>query len=369
MYGYTLLPSIEENPVATTVVVNTFKPLRAAKRKLVARVTPLLARVWKGCKRLWGWIKTRYGRIREKLRKKETVTWDERLPKARSKCFNPTREVRCQSQSMFFGKLPLELRRMVYEFMSGELVKLSEIDCESLDRDRIYNHQEVCYRIGVGPFKSSCPMLLKMLAFPRSCKMAQVSKSMLVFIPSCQTDLDHRYQEALPYVYTSNTFYIPDMTAFFCFHRYLPPPRRHTITSLHLRWAYKTPFSLNGSWLDMGPHNDVQWKRTWAEIALMKSLKHIRVDIIVACPYGPRTHYENHCFFPMLKEFPEPGRIEVYVSWDEESVQEGQPARDWPFKVMRGTFGCKKRGHSPCRQEALTTLNDLYIQTNYGTMV
>ena len=90
---------------------------------------------------------------------KRTNTWHARLPKARSQHLDPTylAPICHQSQSIFFGRLPLEIRELVYANVGGDLIKLKMPDDE---------------KHGKAPFKFSCPMLVEKIAFALSCKMA-----------------------------------------------------------------------------------------------------------------------------------------------------------------------------------------------------
>lgn len=65
-----------------------------------------------------------------------------------------------QEGSFFFTKLPLELRRLIYEYAVGT----EELQIKVSDEEEDLTT----------PFRLSCPAALRLFAFPGSCKLAYV---------------------------------------------------------------------------------------------------------------------------------------------------------------------------------------------------
>jgi hypothetical protein len=98
----------------------------------------------------------------EKLGAEASASWHARLPEPKVEADGAfhlcsTADISLQKLSLFFGKLPLELRRLVYAYaMGGEelLLELRE------DGDKTI------------PFKMRRAEAQSLLVFPESCKMA-----------------------------------------------------------------------------------------------------------------------------------------------------------------------------------------------------
>lgn len=104
-------------------------------------------------------------RRNKKHHAKHTAIWDARLPKAR--VFPDTTamtNISTQPQALFFSKLPLELRRLIYSYAfcnsSGEL----ELQ---IAKDEVGNSHPK-------PFELSCPTAQQLFGFPSSCKLSYV---------------------------------------------------------------------------------------------------------------------------------------------------------------------------------------------------
>lgn len=110
----------------------------------------------------------------EAWRAKATAAWNARLPAARSS--EDTCEVRTnaagispQSSSLFFSKLPLEIRWLIYpDILAGR-----ELLFEVIDQNKDMNGDEIGKeRI---PFELTCYSARGLLSFPISCKLAYVN--------------------------------------------------------------------------------------------------------------------------------------------------------------------------------------------------
>jgi hypothetical protein len=110
---------------------------------------------------------------RDDHRHKATQAWHARLPPVRSvdeaSSFTSTlSNISTQSDSHFFGKLPLEIRRLIYTHMlSGE-----SLHFYVPDENKEYHGDEI-WRENV-PFTLNCHAARALLAFSSSCKIACV---------------------------------------------------------------------------------------------------------------------------------------------------------------------------------------------------
>ena len=109
---------------------------------------------------------------RDKWRRKATVAWNARLSSVRSSdetCLvGSTTDVSTQSNSLFFRKLPLEIRRLIYtNVLGGE-----ELLLQVINENKAYDGDEIGKE--KIPFKLTCPAARGLLAFPISCKLAYV---------------------------------------------------------------------------------------------------------------------------------------------------------------------------------------------------
>jgi hypothetical protein len=111
-----------------------------------------------------------HGRAKKKRRDKKYLAthaalWEKRLPKAR--VFPDTTamtDISTQLQTLFFSKLPLELRRLIYSYAfrnsSGEL----ELQVAKDEDGELHPK----------PFALSCPAAQQFFGFPSSCKLSYV---------------------------------------------------------------------------------------------------------------------------------------------------------------------------------------------------
>jgi hypothetical protein len=113
---------------------------------------------------------------KEKWLKKATNAWNARLPAGRpteqNYIVDNTELVGCsQSESPFFQKLPLEIRRLIYaEILGEDNIRLRVID-ENKDSEGDEIGKEKI------PFKLSCTGARSLINFSSSCKLASVPSS------------------------------------------------------------------------------------------------------------------------------------------------------------------------------------------------
>ncbi|KAJ4305586.1 hypothetical protein N0V90_001117 [Kalmusia sp. IMI 367209] len=149
-----------------------------------------------------------------------------------------------QAQSMFFAMLPIEIRKMVYEYVVGqETIHL-------LFAKKRFGHF-VCERSG-------------------------------------EEDGDAgEYSEAATHVYAPHTFSLLNITHLLYLPSRTPQPRLNTIRTLRLKWTIRgmpyfrrRPSSKNPAY----PEDTANWEKGWDILARMKGLRDLRVTIVDPSP-------------------------------------------------------------------------------------
>ncbi|KAF2687477.1 hypothetical protein K458DRAFT_485651 [Lentithecium fluviatile CBS 122367] len=252
---------------------------------------------------------------REKRRIKwQTINranWNSRLPVIRPVEEEPLDfgRVSTQQQSPFFKKLPPELRELIYAYaLGGERLQLELID----DLDTNDTRKQP-------PFRLRCPEVQRLLALPRSCKRV--------------------YTEATQFVYTHNTISFPNITAYVCFQRLVPPDTFHSIRSVHLKWSHWQTSDIFDFLEGIPPWDRVCWTQFWQEVMKMKGLGYMRVDMeIVPDPVDPG--YEDILFKPLVETGRVVQEMEVCVNWEwpdyPNSTYTSEDPETYPFTLKRG---------------------------------
>ncbi|KAG9194847.1 hypothetical protein G6011_04882 [Alternaria panax] len=199
-----------------------------------------------------------------------------------------------QGQSTFFARLPIELRRMVYEYVMGaEIVHLT-----LSTKKKRFGHF-LCDSDG-----DSREYMCRVLVFGRKgtrlysggVAVARVCRRMYVLLSSSdhhcdimgKTDrmLGFRYSEAIPYLYSAHTFSLLHITHLLCLPSSIPQPRLDSIRTLHVRWAIRAlPYLRRGPSNRLAYREDTaNWERAWRIIAGMHGLRHLQVMLIDPSP-------------------------------------------------------------------------------------
>lgn len=111
---------------------------------------------------------------KEKWLAEGRATWNARLPPARSTEKDSLNvggrggeDVSTQRQSLFFARLPLEIRRLIYTYaLGGEQLQLEVVN------EKVYEKT---------PFRLKCLSAQRLLAFPKSCKMVYIHTYLFFF--------------------------------------------------------------------------------------------------------------------------------------------------------------------------------------------
>ncbi|KAH8724068.1 hypothetical protein GQ44DRAFT_750402 [Phaeosphaeriaceae sp. PMI808] len=173
-----------------------------------------------------------------------------------------------QGQSMFFAMLPLEIRRMVYEYVMGEETihltigskkRFGHFICEDCSEDM--DTRECTCRVLVGGrdgerLSSACA------------KMLRVSRRM--------------YSEAVPHLYRPHAFSLLHITHLLYLPTCLPQQRLNSIRTLRLRWAIRAlPYLRRGSSHRLAYREDtMSWERGWSILANMNGLRDLYVVLV-----------------------------------------------------------------------------------------
>ncbi|KAH7080486.1 hypothetical protein BKA63DRAFT_563170 [Paraphoma chrysanthemicola] len=253
---------------------------------------------------------------KDKWRADTTATWYARLQDARS--FDDTnavgtagpRDVSPQSESPFFSKLPLEIRRLVYWefFASNELLfqVVNEIKAERRPEQSVDEKS---------PFELRCRAAQGLLSFPFSCKLA--------------------YMESIQYLYTSSTFRLAGITEYWCLTRLVSRQYLDLIRYLHVQYSYTGTGNDHDLTLGTPPYNLHCWKETWNDVSRLKGLERVRIDIYRYEMSVFAT--DEELYFSSLDELRCRVELEVYVSWRPEPGVE-----IWPFMLRRGMIMRRK---------------------------
>jgi hypothetical protein len=198
-----------------------------------------------------------------------------------------------QGQSTFFARLPIELRRMVYEYVMGaEIVHLTlsakkkrfgHFLCNSEGDGREYMCRVLVFGKKGSRLYSGGPTML------RACRRMYVllsSPNDYDGIGKTNRILQLRYSEAIPYLYSAHTFSLLHITHLLYLPSSIPQPRLDSIRTLHVRWAIRAlPYLRRGPANRLVYREDtVNWEKAWAIIAGMQGLRHLRVVLIDPSP-------------------------------------------------------------------------------------
>ncbi|KAH7068096.1 hypothetical protein BKA63DRAFT_536534 [Paraphoma chrysanthemicola] len=178
---------------------------------------------------------------------------------------------RLQAQSMFFARLPLEIRKMVYEYVMGEETvhltmgskkRFGHFVCEDEEKGR-----DCGCRVLVGGKEGE-----------------RLSSAGVRMLRTCR----RMYSEAVPHLYRPHTFSLLHITHLLYLPTFLPQPRLNTIRTLRLRWAIRAlPYLRRGPAQRLAYREDTNnWERGWSIIASMTGLRDLYVVITDPSPQG-----------------------------------------------------------------------------------
>ncbi|KAF2851648.1 hypothetical protein T440DRAFT_517137 [Plenodomus tracheiphilus IPT5] len=184
-----------------------------------------------------------------------------------------------QGQSDFFAKLPLELRRMVYEFVVG-----SEVVHLTLGQKRRFGHF-ICEddgrrRGGGGDDDKECSCRV-LVGGKESEKLNRGALNML-------TVCRRMYIETTPHLYNPHIFSLLHTTHLLLLPTRTPTPLLNHIRTLRLRWSIRAlPYLRRGPASRLAYREDTEnWERGWSIIANMQGLRDLYVVLSDPSPGG-----------------------------------------------------------------------------------
>ncbi|EDU42839.1 hypothetical protein PtrSN002B_005259 [Pyrenophora tritici-repentis] len=178
-----------------------------------------------------------------------------------------------QQQSLFFALLPIELRRIVYDYVMGE-----EVVHMTLSTKRRYGHF-VCDDEHVGG-KQGRQCGCRVLVGGR--RGARLDTACINLSRTCKLI----YSEAISHLYRPHVFSLLHITHLLYLPSSLSQPRLNSIRTLHLRWAIRAlPYLRRGPANRIAYREDTaNWERGWQIIAGMEELRNLFVVLLDPSP-------------------------------------------------------------------------------------
>ncbi|KAF2727209.1 hypothetical protein EJ04DRAFT_479405 [Polyplosphaeria fusca] len=224
-----------------------------------------------------------------------------------------------QHQSSFFARLPLELRRMVYEFVIGE----SAVVHLTLGSRARFGHF-VC---SAGERGEGGECGCRVLVGGR--KGLEMGGWWMGVLGVCR----RMYTEAIPHLYAPHTFSLLHVTHLLYLPTRLPSARLNSIRTLRLRWAIRAlPFLRRGPSRKYAyPEDTVNWQRGWQILARMKGLRDLRVVLVDPTP--GRTWEAR--WLDLEEQLLEPVKEVVGPRWFEVVLPYASCETDWDMGESR----------------------------------
>ncbi|KAF2014754.1 hypothetical protein BU24DRAFT_463516 [Aaosphaeria arxii CBS 175.79] len=185
-----------------------------------------------------------------------------------------------QGQSTFFASLPLEIRKMVYEYVMGE-----ETIHMTLGMKKKLGHF-ICEDEQAEQDEESLQCTCKVLVGGRSCRKLHGPLGML---RACR----RMYTEAIPHLYAPHTFSLLHVTHLLYLPKRVPFPRLDTIRKLRVRWSIRAlPYLRRPTDPKRYayPEDTTNWQHGWRIMSEMKGLRDLYV--VVSDP-SPQALWED----------------------------------------------------------------------------
>jgi hypothetical protein len=191
---------------------------------------------------------------------------------------------------MFFARLPLEIRKMVYEYVMGEETvhltigakkRFGHFVCEG---EGDVEEKECGCRVLVGG-KEGERLDGACMSLVRVCRRMYVLDVMQrgAWIAN---EMVNRYSEAIPHLYRAHTFSLLHVTHLLYLPARMPQQRLNSIRTLRLRWAIRAlPYLRRGPSQSLAYREDtLSWERGWSIIASMSGLRDLYVVLLDPSP-------------------------------------------------------------------------------------
>ncbi|KAF2491401.1 hypothetical protein BU16DRAFT_565103 [Lophium mytilinum] len=230
--------------------------------------------------------------------------------------------------------LPLELREMIYKAVLGDDVmhvihkenKLGHLRCKA-------KSEEDCPKrwYGEGPCRDSCWGVVDSsnIWMPVGDPAERSDGDVLPLLQTCR----QVYSEAIPLLYSTNTFSFIDLDCLRHLSATILPSRFNAIKSLTIEWYLTWPLyddfaqRMLFSTSLYPPHDEATWEEIWRIIAGMKGLQRLRVDLNYFDGFR-----DNECEQKMLaplRQIKGVKNFTVYLGW------KGKEVIGAPFKLTR----------------------------------
>ncbi|CAO2651866.1 Nn.00g001490.m01.CDS01 [Neocucurbitaria sp. VM-36] len=229
------------------------------------------------------------------------------------------RRTHAQGQSIFFARLPIELRRMVYEYVMGEETvhltlgtkkKFGHFICEARDGKVEGGERECGCRVLVGGRESE--------RLSSACaRMLRVCRRM--------------YSEAVPHLYRQQVFSLLHITHLLYLPSRVPSQRLDSIRTLRLRWAVRAlPYLTRGGRLAYR-EDTANWERGWAIIAGMQGLRDLYVVLVDP---SPQSLWERN-WLELEEQLLAPVKQVTNPGWFELMLPYASCGTDWDMEESR----------------------------------
>ncbi|OCK85746.1 hypothetical protein K432DRAFT_286133 [Lepidopterella palustris CBS 459.81] len=230
-----------------------------------------------------------------------------------------------QLQSPLFGKLPTEIRLMIWEHVVGNShihvvrmpKKLCHVNCKSATN----NNSHV-------PHVCSCTWRRKILDTTDCVVSSKTPDHLLSLLKSCRRS----YSEAIDILYKCNIFDINYLDTLNYLNTTILRQRWDQIQSLHLTWNFnailwRIPSDNTKSDIFDAPFSKAAWYHTCHIISGMKGLKNLLVIVLFSHPLSLNSIYPSFDtpYYPevlkALMPISVPGTFDVYVPWSNNAVE------------------------------------------------
>ncbi|KAF2643705.1 hypothetical protein P280DRAFT_215033 [Massarina eburnea CBS 473.64] len=178
-----------------------------------------------------------------------------------------------QGQSMFFAMLPIDVRKIVYEYVMGEeTVHLTLGTKKRFSHFKCPRNEEGDETVDGADGDCGCKILVG------GAQSGRLSSACLRLLMTCR----RMYCEAIPHLYTPHIFSLLHVTHLLYLPSRVPQQRLNSIRSLRIRWAIRAlPYFRRGTSNRLAyPEDTANWEKAWAILASMRGLKDLRVVIV-----------------------------------------------------------------------------------------
>ncbi|OCK73960.1 hypothetical protein K432DRAFT_387092 [Lepidopterella palustris CBS 459.81] len=216
-----------------------------------------------------------------------------------------------QFSSLFFQKLPLELRRMVYaEALGGKVVHFT-----SLPRRRLGHF--LCREAGQGRGTK------REGGWGCACRIndSRVYKRMDGMVLALLLTCRQAYSESIEFLYTHTTFSILYTPHLLHLSLLLPAPRLSSIRTLCIRWHIRgLPYYTRPGRPGVAfPEDTAHWQRLWQIIANLQGLRDLYV-VLVDINWKEQWLALEKTLLEPVKLVVRPERFELVLPWEESDV-------------------------------------------------